>query len=162
MSNGLNIAITPEMALALEAGVKTALKDFMKSIEGDPRTKVASDQTLKGIKLDLTLEVGELKIGHDTDKAPTASIPLLPTLALLVKKMGFQRDKALTMIREAMTEAIDMDKDAAKAMLKEEGVAEAEKLVKQEVINQLPRIPVNKSVKAKDCTLTVTGVSQSS
>ena len=159
--NGLNITLTPEMALALEAGINTALKDFMKSIEGDPRTKVASDQTLKGIKLDLTLEIGQLKIGHDSDRAPTASIPLLPTLALLVKKMGFQRDKALVMIREAMTEAINMDKKAAKALLTEEGVAEAEQMVKDEVISQLPRTPVNKPVKATDCTLTVTGVSQS-
>ena len=91
-----------------------------------------------------------------------ASPKQLPTLALLVKKMGFQRDKALVMIREAMTEAIDMDKKAAKALLEQEGVADAEKMVKQEIINQLPRVPVNKSVKAKDCTLTVTGVSQAS
>lgn len=153
------VGMTPELALALESGVKAALKEFMKG--ENPRDQVAPDQTLEGVKIDMILEVGTVKIGHETDKAPTASIPLLPTLALLVRKMGFQRDKALEMLKEAMQEAINLDKSAAKALLAEAGVAEAEKLVKSEVISKLPRTKVAKSVKAKDATLTVTGVSQS-
>jgi hypothetical protein len=152
------ITLTPEMALALEAGMKDAVKAALG--KESLRAKVASDQKMHGIEIDVTLKIDELSIGHDTDKAPTCSIPLLPTLALLVKRMGFQRDAALALLREVMTEAITMDEDAAKKLAAQEGVAETMKTLQQEVIATLPRTPVEKSVKAKGSTLTVTGVRQ--
>lgn len=154
----LNVPLTPELALAIETGVKEGLKILMG--KEDPRDKVAPDQVMKGLVVNLTLEVGELQIGHDTDRAPTCSIPMLPVLGLLVKRMGFQRDKALTLLREVMTEALTMDKKAAEAILIEEGVEEAEQAVKNEVIARLPRTRVAKAIKAKGATLTVTGVVQ--
>jgi len=37
---------------------------------------------------------------------PTVDIPLLPTLALVLEKAGFQRERAKTLLVEAMTEAL--------------------------------------------------------
>ena len=149
--------LTPEAHLAIEAGVKDALKKLAKE-DGDPRTLATPDTKTKGLVINLTIEVGELSVGHDTDKAPTASIPLLPTLALLTKRMGATRDDAVKAIREAMEGALALDKPAAQALLEECGVAEAEAAIKKDIIGKLPRTPVKRSAKAKGVTMTITGV----
>ena len=151
------VELTPELALAIERGVEEALKAYAKT-QGDPRDLAAPDQKVEGLVINLTLEVGEMSIGHDTDKTPTTSIPMLPTLALLVKRMGATREAALTMLKEVMTEALSLGKDASAMLLLESGVAETEKAIKDEVIATLPRSPVKKTVKVKDTTLTITGV----
>jgi len=148
---------TPELHLAIEAGIKDALAKVAKTA-GDARERCEPDQTLKGLVINMTLEIDQLTVGHDGDKAPTASIPLLPTLALLVKRMGVTRDAALDAIKGAMEEALTLDKGAASKLLEEVGVAEAEALIKEKVIATLPRTPVKKSVKAKGAKLSVTGV----
>ncbi len=151
------IADTPALHLAIEAGIKDALKQVAKTA-GDARKRAEPDQTIEGLVINMTLEVDKLTIGHDSDKAPTASIPLLPTLALLVKRMGITRDAALETIKDVMEEALALDKDATKALMEEAGVVEAEKLIKEKVIATLPRTPVKKSAKAKGAKLSVTGV----
>jgi hypothetical protein len=92
---------------------------------------------------------GEVKVSADTEKAPTCSIPLLPALALLAKRMGCQRDNALTILREVMIEAISLGKDATTELLQETGVADIEAQIKEEVIAKLPKTPVKGSVKVK-------------
>ena len=141
------MSMSPEYILAVESGIKQAIKDLVKA-QGDPREQAASDQTLDGLSLSLALRIDKLTIGHDIDKAPTCSIPLLPTLALLVKRMGSTRDAALDMLKEVMLEALELDKNAAKKLMEELGVAEAEQAVKERVIGQLPRTKVKKAVKA--------------
>lgn len=44
--------------------------------------------------------------GKDTTRKPTANIPLLPTMAILLKRAGFKRAKALRLIEECVTEAV--------------------------------------------------------
>lgn len=150
--------LTPELALAIQGAIDAAIKaEFGKD---DPRDKVLPDQTIDGLAVNLTVEVGSLQIGHDTDKTPTCSIPLLPTLALLVKRMGATRDAALQMIKDAMTEALTLDKGATEALMAESGVAEAETLIKEKVIATLPRTKVRKAVKVKDATVTITLAAQ--
>jgi len=151
------IADTPELHLAIEAGIKDALSQVAKTA-GDARGRCNPDQTIEGLVINMTLEIDKLTIGHDSDKAPTASIPLLPTLALLVKRMGVTRDAALDAIKGAMEEALTLDKGAASKLLEEVGVAEAEALIKEKVIATLPRTAVKKSAKAKGAKLSVTGV----
>ena len=159
MSNTkLSVPVTPEIGLALEVGLKDAIKTLLGKEE--LRDRVAPNQTLRGIKVDLTLEIDTLTFGHDTDKAPTCSIPLLATMALLVKRMGFQREAALALLTEVMTEALTMDEKAADTLMADQGVKDAEKMVKEQVISKLPRTAVSKTVKAKGATLTVTGVTQ--
>ena len=151
------IADNAALHLAIEAGVKDALKQVAKTA-GDARDRAEPDQTIEGLVINMTLEIDKLTVGHDGDKAPTASIPLLPTLALLVKRMGVTRDAALDALKGAMEEALSLDKDAAKTLMQEMGVAEAEKLIKEKVIATLPRTKVKKSAKAKGAKLSVTGV----
>lgn len=161
MTNKMAVGLSPELALAIEAGVKDAVKGLTGKGD-DLRSKVASDQKLKGITVEMTLEIEEVSIGHDTDKTPTVSIPLLPVLGLLVKRMGCTRDAAMIMLRDVMTQALtlDDDKTATEALLAEVGVADAMNQIKSEVISKLPRTPVAKPVKAKGAKITVTGVSQ--
>lgn len=154
----IHVPVTPEIALAVEAGLRDAIKDVLGKEE--LRDKVSPNQTLKGIKVEMTLEIGEVTFGHDTDRAPTASIPLLPTLALLLKRMGFQRDSAMEIIREVMTEALTFDEKAGKTILAESGVAEVMEQLKTDVISKLPRVKVAKAIKARDAKLTITGVTQ--
>lgn len=153
--------IAPEIRLAIEAGIKDALKGVAKTA-GDARDAADPDQTLTGLVIDMQLEIDEVKIGHDSDKSPTCSIPMLATLALFIKRMGFQRDKALETLQEVMQEAMTLDKDAVKALMAEAGVAEAEQAVREKVIAKLPRSPVKKTVRIKGATLTVKGAGQRS
>lgn len=90
---------------------------------------------------------GTVKVSADTERAPTCSIPLLPALALMVKRMGVQREKALDLLREVMTEALKLGKDASEELLAETGVAEAQKQLKDEVISKLPKTPAKGMVR---------------
>lgn len=157
-----NLNITPELALALDAGVKKAVEDLFKN-DGkkcDPRDKAAPDQVLEGLVLNCTIEVDKLTIGHDTDKIPTASIPLLATLGLMVRRMGCTRESAMSLLKDIMIEALTTDKKAAELMLKETGVTEAQDQVLAEIIAKLPRTAVKKTVKATGCRISLTGAAQ--
>jgi len=113
--------------------------------------KAAREETEPGvyrnIVLDLHIEVDEMRVAPDTDKAPTCSIPLLPTCALLLKRMGIQREEAMEILKDVMTQALDMGKDATKSLLSDMGVADMQERLKEEVIAKLPRIPVKGAVK---------------
>lgn len=51
---------------------------------------------------------GTIKKSADVEFTPTISIPLKMTVALLLAKMGFQRDKAMALLVESMTEALTL------------------------------------------------------
>ena len=144
------VTIDPLFSLALQHAMK-------KGLDASAREEVGPG-VHTNLVMDLTVRVGEMRIGADTDKAPTCSIPLLPTLALMIKRMGFQREKALEVLTEVMTQAINLDKDATKALLAETGVADAEKLLKTEVIAKLPRTPVKGAVKVSDVEVDLKGM----
>ena len=104
----------------------------------------------------VTLQVtGCVSVSPDTEKLPTSSIPMLPTLALLLKRMGVQRERAMELIREVMQEALELHKDATAKLLEETGVAECEKALKDEVIAKLPKTPVKGQVRVKGDVLVV-------
>jgi len=72
--------------------------------------------------------------------APTASIPLIPVLALFWEKCGVSRDHALRMLREAITEAIQNGKskdEQIEARIKD--VETAVEAVKTKLIAKLPK-----------------------
>lgn len=149
----MSVRIDPVILLAASAALDKAIKE--QGGEQALKDEVQPDQTIKDMIIDLSIEAGEIAIGHDTDKAPTTSIPLLAVVALLVKRMGLQRDAALGIVREVMTEAITLGKDASKTLLAETGVADAEKMLKDEVIGKLPRTLVRKSVGVEGVAVTV-------
>jgi len=144
------VTIDPLFSLALQHAMK-------KGLDAKARDEVGPG-VHTNLVMDLTVRVGELRVGTDTDKASTCSIPLLPTLALMIKRMGFQRDKALEVLTEVMTQALNLDKDATKALLAETGVADAEKFLKEEVIAKLPRTPVKGAVKVSDVEVDIKGM----
>lgn len=49
---------------------------------------------------------GEVTKGKDVQYTPTVDIPMLPTLALVLEKAGFQRERSKALLIEAMTEAL--------------------------------------------------------
>jgi hypothetical protein len=155
----MNHEITPEMAIAIQHGVEKAIKDLPQFAETDPKDQVAPDQKLAGLVFNLTLEVDNLMLGHDTDKTPTCSIPMLPAMALLVRRMGVTREHALTLLKEVMQEALQVntDKTAAELLLAETGVAEAQTQITQQVLSQLPRTLVRKAVRVSGCRVFVDG-----
>lgn len=92
---------------------------------------------------------GSLKKGQSTLATPTVEIPLIATMALLLKKMGFQREKAAEILRECMTESLLMKEnpqpdDQTSAELIAERISDAEnaiKFVKESVLERLPKQP---------------------
>jgi len=141
--------ISPTYALAVLQAAK-------KGIDAKTAREETGPGVYRDIKIDLTVEVDEMRVSPDTDKAPTSSIPLLPTCALLLKRMGVQREEALDILKDVMTQALDLGKDATKSLLEETGVAEMEKRLKEEVIAKLPRVPVKGAVNVKPDAVRVT------
>jgi hypothetical protein len=68
--------------------------------------------------------------------------------------MGLQRDSVLKTLREVMEEALALKEDASSKLLAETGVADAEKMIRDEVIAKLPRTPVKGAVKLGDVEVT--------
>ena len=111
------------------------------------------------IELDLHIKIDELRIAPDTDKAPTASIPMLPTLALLLQRfVPKDRDKALQVLKEVMEKAIALTKEDSKELLDELGIKDAEKAIKEQIIATMGRVPVKGAVKPEGVSVTLTGM----
>lgn len=55
---------------------------------------------------------GNVTKAVDGEYIPTADIPLLPTLALVFEKAGFQRENAKKLLIAAMTEALSVGEQA--------------------------------------------------
>jgi len=142
-------SIDPKFALALQQAIKKGV--HIKDAREETKPGV-----YRGMVMDLTIEVDEMRVAPDTDKSPTTSIPLLPTCALLLQRMGVQRDAALDILKDVMTQALDMGKDATQHLLEETGVADMEKRLKTEVIDKLPRVPVKGAVTVKPEDVRVT------
>lgn len=76
----------------------------------------------------------------DQMAAPTASLPLIPILALFWEKCGVSRDHALRMLREAITEAMENGKaknEQIEARMND--VEKAVAAVKKDLIAKLPK-----------------------
>ena len=79
---------------------------------------------------------------HDSQMiAPTISIPIIPVLAFFWEKVGLERDAAMFMLREAITEAMkDGHKEDASVLKRMEDVEKAIKAVKTDLISTLPKM----------------------
>jgi hypothetical protein len=105
----------------------------------------------------LTVRItGTVEKKTDEFASPTVSIPLIPTLALFWEKCGITRNYALRMLREAITEAmLDGVKDDAKIESHIKDVDAAIKAVRNDLINQLPKMRRAGKVITKDLAVTV-------
>ena len=89
----------------------------------------------------------------------TVSIPLVSTLALFWSKAGLNRDEAMSLLREAITEAMDdkVNEDAA-IQQRIDDVQEAISAVRSELIDQLPKMKRAGRLITKDLDVAVTSV----
>ena len=113
-------------------------------------------------------EVGEVLVVHvrgsvekhaDQLVSPTVSIPLVSTLALFWEKAGLNRDEALSLLREAITEAMDdkVNEDAA-IQKRIDDVQEAISAVRKDLIDHLPKMKRSGRLVTKDLDIAVTPV----
>ena len=94
---------------------------------------------------------GSVRKENDQLVAPTTSIPLLLTIALLFQKSGATRENNLRILREAITEAMQegTDKDEnIKSYIKDCEAAVA--AVKEQLISQLPKVRRSGRIVTKD------------
>lgn len=141
--------ITPTYALAIQQAVKKGLDAAVARQETSPGV-------YRNIQVDLSIQVDEMRVAPDTDRAPTSSIPWTSVAALLLKRMGCQRDEALDILKDVMTQALDLGKDPQKQLLEEFDIQEMEKRLKDEVIAKLPRVPTKGAVTVKPDAVHVT------
>lgn len=85
---------------------------------------------------------GEIEKHDDQMIAPTVSIPLVSVLAYFWERAGIERDSAMSMLREAITEAMQENRKEDAAVLRRiEDVEAAIKAVKTDLIATLPKMP---------------------
>jgi hypothetical protein len=103
-----------------------------------------------------TIEVrGALTVSADETYTPTVDIPLIPTVALALKKMGVQRAHFLKVMREAVNEVVLADRNMRSALIAQSGLEEFEAEFRQKVLAELPNKTRNGKVSS---ALTVTPV----
>lgn len=117
--------------------VKTLLAKSWKNAEADlaPGKHYIDEEVVVRLS-------GSVEKLDDEMVAPTVSIPLIAALALFWEKAGIVRDRALAMLREALTEAmtakVKEDKSIASRI---KDVDEAVKAIRKELIAGLPKMP---------------------
>jgi len=123
---------------------------FKKQAEANPLT-IGLHPINETLNLQLS---GSVKRGNDTTFQPTVAIPLKLALALLLEKMGFQRDNAMKMLVEAMTEALNFSETEEKLLEDTMGLTPAQLAIATRlkdvatamervtsVVGALPRLP---------------------
>lgn len=121
----------------------------LQKLANDKAVKAARDEVGVGThEVDFVVRVsGSLSVSEDTDRASTARLLNEATLALLIKRMGFQRDEAMKILREVALEAMDIQNGNKRKLLEETGVKEALATLKKEVVAAMPRTPVRGAVR---------------
>jgi hypothetical protein len=84
---------------------------------------------------------GSVERHEDQWIAPTVSIPLIPTIAFFWERLGVERDAAMSVLREAIAEAVRVKTDESPSIKsKMDDVAEAVAAVKRNLIGGLPKM----------------------
>ena len=102
---------------------------------------------------------GSVEKHTDQLVSPTVSIPLVSTLALFWEKAGLNRDEALSLLREAITEAMDdkVNEDAA-IQARIEDVQQAISAIRKDLLDFLPKMKRSGRLVTKDLDIAVTSV----
>lgn len=94
---------------------------------------------------------GTVEKHDDQQITPTVSIPLISVLALFWEKSGIAREEAMTLLREAITEAmadgVNEDRHIKRRI---DDVNAAITAVRKDLINQLPKMKRAGKVVTKD------------
>jgi hypothetical protein len=85
--------------------------------------------------------VGSVEKHEDQWIAPTISIPLIPVIAFFWDRLGVAQDEAMTILRDAITEAMQSKtNESPNIKSKMDEVAEAVAAVKRDLIAELPKM----------------------
>lgn len=84
---------------------------------------------------------GTVERHEDQWIAPTVSIPLIPTLAFFWERLGVEKDQAMSVLRDAITEAMKAQvSESPSIKSKMDDVADALAAVKRDLIAELPKM----------------------
>ena len=84
---------------------------------------------------------GTVERHEDQWIAPTISIPLIPTIAFFWERLGVEKDAAMSVLRDAITEAMQAQTNESPSIKsKMDDVAEAVAAVKRDLIGGLPKM----------------------
>jgi hypothetical protein len=84
---------------------------------------------------------GSVELHEDQWILPTISIPLIPAIAFFWERMGVEKDAAMSILREAIAEAMRAKTDESPSIKsKMDDVAEAVAAVKWDLIGELPKM----------------------
>lgn len=122
----MNTLLSPLQRLALAQATK---------LSAEERVAIAPGTYQVGFGVTVS---GEITVDADDTYTPTSSVPLIPTLALALKKMGIQRTHFLEVLREAMTETLASGEDLRAALVAESGLDEAETSLRA-MLKKLPK-----------------------
>ena len=102
-------------------------------------------ETLESV--DLTIHIqGAVKKGKHKTSKPTSNTKWKAVLALLLKGSGAHREADARNILNALQQAMALNKDAEKELLKDSAVADAFRMLDEEVFDKLPRKHVEGTV----------------
>jgi hypothetical protein len=107
--------------MSLTALQKLALSNI--ELSKEERKKIAPGK--HNVSFTVTVD-GTLDVAANESYTPTVDIPLIPSMALALKKMGVQREHFLGVLKDAMVEVLAADKTMREAMIKEVGLADFE------------------------------------
>lgn len=103
---------------------------------------------------------GHVEKHSDQMIAPTVSIPLVSVLAYFWEKAGIERDAAMSMLRDAIHEAMENGENEDAAVRKRiEDVEAAIKAVKTDLIETLPKMPRAGRLDTKNLNIDVLALS---
>jgi hypothetical protein len=99
---------------------------------------------------------GTVERHEDQWIAPTISIPLIRTIAFLWERLGIERDAAMSVLREAIAEAMRAKTNESLAIKsKMDDVAEAVAAVKRALIGELPKMRRAGPTDVSDLTVSI-------
>lgn len=99
---------------------------------------------------------GEIERHDDQMIAPTVSIPLVSVLAYFWERAGIERDAAMSMLRDAIHEAMENGENEDAAVQKRiEDVNAAIQAVKTDLIAKLPKMPRAGRLETKNLNIDV-------
>lgn len=99
---------------------------------------------------------GTVERHEDQWIAPTISIPLIPTIAFFWERLGVEKDAAMSVLRDAITEAMRAKTDESPSIKsKMDDVAEAVAAVKRDLIEELPKMRRTGRTDVADLRVTV-------
>jgi hypothetical protein len=127
---------TPPVRKSMDSNLKALIVKKFKDAESD------FDIGRHWIDETVVLRVsGTFERHEDQWIAPTISIPLIPTIAFFWERLGVEKDAAMSVLRDAITEAMRAKVDESPSIKsKMDDVSWAIAAVKQDLIAELPKM----------------------